>query len=66
MELSEFIKNPVYQYPNIHINAKMDKVLGFHLNPLSVAKTEYLVYARERYRPIGKLAHYYSKASRRL
>lgn len=66
MELTEFRNNPVYQYPNIHINAKMDRLLGSHLNPLSTDKHEYYEYAKHRYRSVGTLSSYFSKLTRRL
>lgn len=49
-ELRRFVENPVYQYPNVAINARMDHVLGlrYDLKGLSSADKVQYLYERNR------------------
>lgn len=49
-ELKSFIDHPVYQYPNVLINARIDKVLGTLLPLKDLSKSDKIAYLSERYR----------------
>lgn len=46
-ELKAFVASPVYQYPNVVINARMDKVLGTRIKLVGMSKEDKIAYLSE-------------------
>lgn len=67
-ELKAFIENPAYQYPNMAINARMDKVLGSRISLSGLSKADIVAYLTARYqsaRFVARAAGYIKRRFRR-